>query len=44
MDDDIIEFIKNSISLGKELLGKSNLTELEEEFLNKLDKIIENML
>lgn len=37
------DFIQSCLQLGKELLDKDNLTEAEENFLEKLNLIIDNM-
>jgi len=39
MNEDLQKFIISCVELGKELLDKENLSEIEEEFLENLDII-----
>lgn len=44
MDETMNDFIKCCLELGKELLDKDVLTSKEEEFITKLNNIIETYL
>ncbi|WP_271814154.1 hypothetical protein [Clostridium beijerinckii] len=44
MDEEMTDFIKCCLELGKDLLDKETLNEKEEKFINQLNNIIEKYL
>jgi len=44
MDREMEEFIRSCLELGKELLDKDHLSEKEQQFLDKLDSIVNKYL
>lgn len=44
MDKEMEDFIRSCLELGKELLGKEHLTEKEQQFLSKLDLVVDRYM